>query len=524
MKTLDNKAKEVQNSRAVANSNNGGHDNNDYALDNRAEATEMRNIQEMTNQSSQVQQAAQLQQIANTNPQPVTQLNENDKKKEKALNAQDPEYYKKINMIGVEDLVPGDILHLRVEGIMTGHHPIRSAIKMGQQNMLKGTKMKQQNTRAVYDRVRNDYLNNENIESDDHNPNKREDLANTGHTSIYIGNNEVVETTKQGVRRRKLENVDTARYIVMRAKNSELQRYIAEYTEAVGTQDNGMQMINNILKVNDSTGTKPALPDTEKNYLEKIIKDKDKLNIVDKYDSGEGMSVIKGQVRNEQTLKDDNNVLNGHDNAFANMIMEGNNNTVKRNTVCSSFAAMIINIAEKSLAKEKPVEIQKGATHIAPSKITPSYLEMGMKLSDNYETKGQFINVGAMANESKKENEKYKLHRPHKAYLDVTQKFLKSLSPEEILKINVPNKLYDEQSEFDIKGSSVLETKWYTQTRQTSVSIYKYLIEEQKKARKEKDEQEAKIVERIKEEREDEEEKVNNDEHKRKSSKDLYYS
>lgn len=356
--------------------------------------------------------------------------------------------FNNLPLIALKDLQPGDVLHLRVNCIFTSYHSVRKVINQIQHFMLTSAS---RSPESVYYSFFHQYRQRELPADDpiigvDSDADTIRDLTDTGHTTIYIGDGLVVETTGIGAQVRRWAAIDTARYVVMRAKNPVLQNAIHDFAVAIAGSVRASEVKQRLLDLSTK------LPPDDATYIHQLSAVSSSRYITDKYDKVSGSKGFFGKLKVQYTLESPT--------ALDTMLYHDGRNPplLHRDTICSSLAALVICLAERSIGWESigrtfdssaMSEVQRTAfeaqqagigtsIHVRPEHVLPAYLQLGMKLSNQYEVLGQFINIGSASNKNWTGDEPLEVVRPHARYIEATRTFVDGLSWEQAACIQLP--------------------------------------------------------------------------------------
>jgi hypothetical protein len=353
-----------------------------------------------------------------------------------------------LTLMGMDALQPGDVLHLRVHSIFTSYHSVRKVINQIQHFMLTSAS---RSPKSVYYDFFHQYRQQQ-IPADDpmigvdSDADTIRDLTDTGHSTIYIGDGLVVETTGVGAHVRKWANIDTARYVVMRGKSPALRQAILDFAKALADSVVAVDVKGRLLELSEH------LPSSDAAYIQYLSSVSSKKYIEDKYDKVSGSKGFFGKLKVQFNLQSPTGLdtMIYHDRFKPPRL--------HRDTICSSLAALIVSLAERSLGWEAigktfdttaMNDTQRAAfadhlagrgnsVHVRPEHVLPAYLHMGMKLSNQYDIVGQFINIGSASNTVRTPNDTIELVRPHAGFIDVTRTFIDKLDAAQAKLIHLP--------------------------------------------------------------------------------------
>jgi hypothetical protein len=355
-------------------------------------------------------------------------------------------------LLGLTQLKRGDIMHLQIFPLFTAFHSKRIPIEKLQKSALKMGKKDD----SVYHKYKRQYK--EKCESFFHKDLK--DLRYTGHQTIYIGNGQVVEATGEGITKRRLSDIDTASYVVMRDGNSGVANKIADLAEALSLEDNAHNYVQTLQSACEDISSERAFFKELNGKMEGRS-----ITLKQKYAYKKGSTVGRKDVTKEKYLSDEGSVLRGY------IKFKNGKSELLIRSICSSFAAVCIFLSEKIN------KVSNSSIHIEPYYILPSYLHMGMELCDRYTTIGLFINLGSSSNKDRNDG-RWNIVRPHRDYMDVTQEYYRSLSTEEAKKIQIPPGL-TAVSQIEVIGhaAEIPLIRTYAKERQEAKELFKEIIE-----------------------------------------------
>jgi hypothetical protein len=351
-------------------------------------------------------------------------------------------------LVGTADLVPGDVLHLRVNSVFTSYHGVRPIIHAIQLRMLTSAS---RSSKSLYCQVLETYRSRgtphvDPIPGRDTLQDTVRDLTDTGHTTIYVGQGEVIETTGDGCRVRRWRDIDTARYVVMRARQPDHGELLARVARAVGGHLGAAETQRAMNAI------APMLPPSDRAYLEGLCGVSCAPDVVDRYDMNSASRGFFGKLDDRYTLTSPT--------ALDTMLYLDRRSPPRlhRDTVCSSYAALVVTLVDRMLGwrelgetldvqqmtpaqRERYSALRAGvgcSTQVRPEWVLPAYLHLGMQVSERFEIVGQLVNVGAAVNTERAPGEPLALARPHAAFLWATREFLASRSAEERGRIQLP--------------------------------------------------------------------------------------
>ena len=354
----------------------------------------------------------------------------------------------RLPLVGAEFLQPGDVLHLRVNGLFTSYHSVRPVIHGIQLRMLTSASRKR---RSLYYEVLRQHRalglpHHEPIAGATGLLDTVRDLTDTGHTTIYVGNGEVIETTGEGCRVRRWRDIDTARYVVMRAKDPKRAALVAKVARAIG----GSQRADDTLQALHALS--PLLPPSDRRCIDGLRSTTCQAEMVDSYDMISASKGFFGKLKDRHHL--------GSPTALDSMLYldEQTPPALHRDTVCSTYVALVLNLVDRAMGwsaigqsfdesamsdeqRRRWTALQRGqgcSTHVRPEWVLPAYLDLGMQVSGEYDILGQFVNIGASLNTGRTDHEGLALARPHADYISATEAFVRALSPEERGRIQLP--------------------------------------------------------------------------------------
>ena len=400
-----------------------------------------------------------------------------------APRAQATKNYGTVPLIGITELLPGDVLHLRVNGLFTSYHEVRPIIHAIQKRMLTSAS---RSPRSLYFHILRQYREqglpaHEPIEGADRLQDTVRDLTDTGHTTIYVGGGEVIETTGEGCLVRQWENIDTARYVVMRARQPSHALLIAAVARAIGgsTQAQDVQGAMELLH--------SRLPPQDQEYLKQLCRTQCQARIVDRYDTISGSKGFFGKLTQRHHI--------ASETPINSMLYTDAQHppAIHRDTICSSFAALVINLCDRingwhaigqtfdrdamsDQQRRQLRELRSGvgcSTHVRPEWVLPAYLDLGMQVSGQFEIVGQFINIGAAINAERSTEAPLALARPHADYIDATAAFVHSLSPRQRQCIHMP--VFKDPRDFLTTDEAILP---HTNDLVKAADLYRFLIRE----------------------------------------------
>lgn len=351
-------------------------------------------------------------------------------------------------ILGASDLEVGDVLHLRVNSVFTAHHGVRPMIRTIQFCMLTSAS---RSRRSLYYDVLREHRErglpfDDPVPGHDSLQDTVEDLTDSGHTTIYVGDGRVIETTGAGCRVRRWRDVDTARYVVMRARAPEHRALIARFAWAVGGSVVAEEVQARLASLRDE------LPPLDQSYLDGLCRAECRREVADLYDAASASRGFFTKLTARYHI--------ASPTALDTMLYLGEDEppTLHRDTVCSSFAALVMTLCDRAMGwraigqtfdetemtsaqRDALEDLRAGigcSTHVRPEFVLPSYLALGMKVSGRFETLGQFINLGSCTNPDRSPEEAVALVHPHLDYVDATAHFLEGLTAAQRRQIELP--------------------------------------------------------------------------------------
>lgn len=386
-------------------------------------------------------------------------------------------------LLRLDELAPGDVLHLRVNCLFTSYNELRPVIRGIQERMLTSAS---QTSRSLYFHILEQHRalglpHHDPVAGADQLQDTVQDLINSGHNTIYVGDGQVIETTGAGCRVRSWQDIDTARYVVMRARDPAHAALIEQVARAIGGSTQAGAVQRALLPL------AARLPPTDQVYLEELCAADCQDDIIDQYDMASASKGFFGKLKHRHHI--------GSKTPIDSMLYLDRRQEPRlhRDTVCSSYVALVLTLCDRmngwaaigeTFDEDKMTEAQRTAlrdlevgagcsTHVRPEWVLPAYLDLGMQVSGRFDTVGQFINIGAAINAAAAPGEPVALARPHVDYLAATEDFVRSLSTAERGAIQMP--VLSDPSDFVVTDTARLP---HPEAREDATRLYRSLLEQ----------------------------------------------